>query len=443
MMEEAAANSEGGSASEFKHFIHFMPLKAFAMDHIIKRQFVEDRSTTLESLPVSWNVKESGPYYCVTMKMCHIHNLVFDFEFGSLESRILKMDLSLNDLNTLEENSFQHFQNLMELNVSFNFLNSVPGLRVLPNLIVGDLSYNAINEMEEFTTCTQLSTLNVSHNTIRSIKSLPTLAHLTKLHLNSNKLHSLDGIQNLPKLFELYIQNNKIISLLPLSTSLTLNVLDASNNKINNFLETLKVLQGLRRLSQLSLKGNPLALDNRYTSLIKRQTSVSILDNTLLRNATDIELSPVYHSLLRESLDTLSGKEYTREKLHEAVRNKVMFKLKIKQDAVESSIHLLHEKAMELQEELKGFEEDLRGELENCIRYIDAIPQEDFFTIDPHKVERATEQYLFTKFWEKWAYGQRKPGNLHLTDSRNSEEVVKAAAWLLSQPPHNAPGNGS
>ncbi|XP_068128754.1 dynein regulatory complex subunit 3-like isoform X6 [Hyperolius riggenbachi] len=387
MMEEAAANSEGGSASEFKHFIHFMPLKAFAMDHIIKRQFVEDRSTTLESLPVSWNVKESGPYYCVTMKMCHIHNLVFDFEFGSLESskkfsvtafpeKILKMDLSLNDLNTLEENSFQHFQNLMELNVSFNFLNSVPGLRVLPNLIVGDLSYNAINEMEEFTTCTQLSTLNVSHNTIRSIKSLPTLAHLTKLHLNSNK-------------------------------------------------------------------GNPLALDNRYTSLIKRQTSVSILDNTLLRNATDIELSPVYHSLLRESLDTLSGKEYTREKLHEAVRNKVMFKLKIKQDAVESSIHLLHEKAMELQEELKGFEEDLRGELENCIRYIDAIPQEDFFTIDPHKVERATEQYLFTKFWEKWAYGQRKPGNLHLTDSRNSEEVVKAAAWLLSQPPHNAPGNGS
>lgn len=57
------------------------------MDYTIKRQFVEDRATVLDVLPVTWNVKTPAPYYCVTMKMSRIKDLVFDFEFGSSYSR--------------------------------------------------------------------------------------------------------------------------------------------------------------------------------------------------------------------------------------------------------------------------------------------------------------------------------------------------------------------
>lgn len=419
------------------------------MEHMIKRQFVEDRATILDSLPVAWNVAEPGPYYCVTLKMSRIKDLAFDFEFGSLDSRdtfpvtlfpekILKLDLSLNELVELQPDSLHHFENLMELNASFNLLHSVPGLRALPNLLVLDLSFNAVFDMDVFKTCSQLTTLILSYNKIRSMKTLPTLAHLTKLHLNSNKLCSLDGIQNLPKLHELYVHNNKISSLLPLATSLTLNILDASNNHICSFSEMLQILRGLRRLTQLSLKGNPLPLDSRYTSSIKQHTSVCILDNTILKEAMDIELSPVYRLLLRQSMDALQGKDYKKERLRDIIKNNFILKLKNKQDAVESIIHLFHKRILDLQEEFKEFEDNLNGEMENCSRYIDSIPQEDLESIDPHKVQRATEQYLFTKFWERWEHGKRRPGNLSFIDITDSEEVVKAAALLLSQTPGGA-----
>ncbi|XP_077326059.1 uncharacterized protein LOC143960915 isoform X2 [Lithobates pipiens] len=169
------------------------------MEHMIKRQFVEDRATILDNLPVAWNVAEPGPYYCVTLKMSRIKDLAFDFEFGSLDSRdkfpvtlfpekILKLDLSLNELAELQPDSLHHLENLMELNASFNLLHSVPGLRALPNLLVLDLSFNAVFDMDVFKTCSQLTTLILSYNKIRSVKTLPTLAHLTKLHLNSNKI---------------------------------------------------------------------------------------------------------------------------------------------------------------------------------------------------------------------------------------------------------------
>ncbi|XP_075061359.1 uncharacterized protein LOC142149984 [Mixophyes fleayi] len=422
------------------------------MNRVIKRQFVEDRATVLDVLPVTWNVKMPGPYYCVTMNMSQIKELVFDF--GSLNSRdpfpvtdfperILKLDLSLNELMELQADTFQQFENLLEFNASFNVLTSVPGLIMLPNLLVLDLSYNAIKEMESFKICSRLISLNVSHNKIRSIKDLPSHANLTHLHLNSNKLHSLDGIQNLPKLYELFVHNNEISSLLPLSSSLTLNVLDASNNNINSLSETLKVLHGLRRLSQLKLKGNPLAYSNSYSTAFRQHTSVRILDNCMLRDPSDIELSSVYHSLLRQSLDSLPEGGYTGEGLKDVVKKNLMEKLKYKQDAVESRIHHFHRRIMDLQEELKDFEDNLMGEMENCDRYIDAIPQEDLYSIDPHKFQSATEQYLFTKFWERWEHGKRRPGNVPFKDLTQSEEVVKAAAWLLSQPPHKTSSDGS
>ncbi|XP_075713626.1 uncharacterized protein LOC142749454 [Rhinoderma darwinii] len=424
------------------------------MDCKIKRQFVEDRAIVLDVLPVRWNVKTPGPYYCVTMKMSRIKDLVFDFEFGSSYSRdefpvtdfperILKLDISLNELTELKANSFRHLLNLLELNISCNVLDSVPGLAVLPNLLVLDLSYNAIEQMEPFKACTQLAHFNVSYNKIKSIKDLPALANLTRLHLNSNKLYSLDGIQNLPKLYELSVQNNEITSLLPLASSLTLNVLDASNNNISSLSETLQILCGLRRLSELKLRGNPMAQNNRYTLSFKQHKSLRILDNCVLKDPSDIEHLPAYQSILRQSLNSPYGEGYTREKLKDMVKKTLLERRQSKQDSVEGSIHHFHSKIMDLQVELSEFEDTLKVEMENIFRYIDAIPQEDFLNIDLYKLQKATEQNLFTKFWERWKNGKRKPGNVSFKDLTKPEEVVKAAASLFSQTPLEVSRYGS
>ncbi|KAM4676074.1 uncharacterized protein O3C94_008723 [Discoglossus pictus] len=416
------------------------------MDGKLGRRFVEDRATILETLPISWNVTPPGPYYCVTMKMSRLRNLEFGFEFGSVNpkeqfpvtefpERIVKLDLSLNELEELAPDSLLPFESLLALDVSLNSLSRVHGVEALPKLADLNLSYNGITHMGVFGSCVQLMTLNVSHNQIRTITDLPVLANLTQLHLDSNKLTSLDGVQNLPKLYELYVQNNEISSLLPLACSLTLNVLDASNNRVRSLQETLQVLRPLRRLTQLKLKGNPLTRDNRYTTAIKQSTSVQILDNSMLRDPSDSELPPKNRLLLRVSLDSLPEDRYTREGLKDVAKESFMKKLHHKRLEVEGSVHHLHGRIMDLQEELKHYEDNLRGEMDNCFRYIDTIPQEDFSSIDPHKVGKAMDQYLFTKFWEKWDHGKRKPGNLPFRDVTEPEEVVKAAVWLLSHPP--------
>ncbi|KAG8576785.1 hypothetical protein GDO81_009972 [Engystomops pustulosus] len=344
------------------------------MDYSIKRQFLEDRATVIDVIPVTWNVKTPGPYYCVTLTMSRIKDLVFDFEFESPYSRgdypvtdfpekILKLDLSLNELTTLKAKGFYHLRSLLDLNASCNILHSLPGLAMLSNLQVLDLSYNAISEIEQFKVCTQLVHLNLSHNKIQSIKELPSLVNLTQLHLNSNK-------------------------------------------------------------------GNPLAQSNRYIISLKEHTCIRILDNSILKYPPKAEQLPGYQSILRESLSNMYKEGYTRERMKDAVKKTLLERLKKKKDTLESSIHHFHREIMYLQEELTEFEETMKAEMENCIRYIDVIPQEEFLNIDPDKLQKATEQNLFTRFWEN---GKRKHENVSFKHLTKPEEVVKAAASLLSQ----------
>ncbi|XP_072003594.1 uncharacterized protein [Engystomops pustulosus] len=389
------------------------------MDYSIKRQFLEDRATVIDVIPVTWNVKTPGPYYCVTLTMSRIKDLVFDFEFESPYSRgdysvtdfpekILKLDLSLNELTTLKAKGFYHLRSLLDLNASCNILHSLPGLAMLSNLQVLDLSYNAISEIEQFKVCTQLVHLNLSHNKIQSIKELPSLVNLTQLHLNSNKISSL----------------------LPLASSFTLNVLDVSNNNISSLSETVHVLHGLQRLSEVKLSGNPLAQSNRCIISLKEHTCIRILDNSILKYPPKAEQLPGFQSILRESLSNMYKEGYTRERMKDAVKKTLLERLKKKKDTLESSIHHFHREIMYLQEELTEFEETMKAEMENCIRYIDVIPQEEFLNIDPDKLQKATEQNLFTRFWEN---GKRKHENVSFKHLTKPEEVVKAAASLLSQ----------
>ncbi|KAJ1162757.1 hypothetical protein NDU88_003222 [Pleurodeles waltl] len=346
------------------------------MERKIERQFVEDRASIIDTLPLTWSIRQAGPHYCITMKMSRLKDLTFGFEFGpsnhrqqfpvtQYPERVVKLDVSLNELEELKVGSLLPFKNLSELDASLNALDNIEGVSVLHSLAVLNLNYNALTSTKGLESCKSLTVLNLSHNQVKTIRDLPLLSNLTHLHLDSNK-------------------------------------------------------------------GNPLARDNRYVTAIAQSTSVEILDNFLLKNPSKSLLLSVDKSLLlSDPMQGFPKGGQMKEHLKESARESFMEKLQRKRKDVEGTIHHLHNRILDLQEELKEYEENLGAEMEGCIRYIDTIPPEDFHSIDPQKVPRAMEQYLFTKFWERWELGQRRPRDMPFKDLTKPEEVRNALSNCL------------
>ncbi|XP_028601357.2 uncharacterized protein LOC114604927 isoform X1 [Podarcis muralis] len=414
----------------------------------MNRQYVEDRIVEVDPLPFTWSMETPGPHYALCLKMSRLKQLAFNFEFGSVDprqsfpktefpERIVKLDISLNELQEIPPEALFPFENLAEVDVSLNALSTTRGMGPLPNLVALNLSYNAIREVKELENCPCLSVLHVSHNRLRSLTDFPLLSNLTRLNLSSNQLESLEGVQNLPRLRELDVQKNRIVSLLPLASSLSLNVLCASGNDIGGLPEALHVLRGLRRLKHLTLKDNPVARDNRYTTAIKESTSVEILDGMFLHDPPSLSALPLHMwSLLREPTSSSTDVAQAKADLKEAARRAFGARLQRRRDDVGSAVHHFHSRILELQEELTGYEERLRMELDGCERFIQALPSEDFRKLDnPQEIAEAMDKYLFTKFWEKWQRGRRKPVCLPYKELSKPEDVVNAAAHLLSSLP--------
>ncbi|XP_067861393.1 dynein axonemal assembly factor 1-like [Heptranchias perlo] len=282
--------------------------------------------------------------------------------------------------------------------------------------MVLNLAHNAVETLGGLESCKTLTVLDLSHNRIRSIVGLPILNSLTELHLSGNKLESLEGVHHAPQLCELYIRGNRICSLLPLSSSLGLCVLDASDNVILSLPDTLHVLGNLRRLKQLRLKGNPLTRDNLHVTAVRQSTAVEILDNVLLRDRSTFGSTFAPHADVR-------GR--TKEDLKETARAAFQNKVQEKRRETGSAIHYLHGRILSLQEEQQDYEDHLTMELKAYNRYLDAIPAEDYQSIDSERVPGAMERYMFTKFWERWDQGKRRQGNHPFRDLTKPEEIAQ------------------
>ncbi|XP_039617303.1 leucine-rich repeat-containing protein 23-like [Polypterus senegalus] len=405
------------------------------MEKKLERQYIEDHCLLIDSLPFTWLVKTEGPHFCLDMKKSRLKKIKYNFVFGSeprdkfpvtgYPERILKVDISLNELAELEDESLYPFKNISELDASLNALKNMPDVSIFQQIKVLKLSYNVISSLRWLQHCKALMILNVSHNQIKIIRSMPVLSNLVELHLDSNKLESLDGIQNLSNLKELYVQNNQIRSLLPLSCSLHLCHADMSNNEIYSVQETFQILKVLFRLKQLKLMGNPVAKDKEYINMAKHFTSVEILDNIPLRESSN-------HQFLQ---NVRGGR--AKDELIETARSAYEEKLQRKRNEAESTIHYLHDRIMDLQEDLKEYEASLQMEMKGYLRYLEAIPQEDVSNIDPNKIDSAMEQQMFTKFWTKWDYGKRTQANIPFSDLKEPDKVLRMAALLLS----NSPGS--
>ncbi|GCC30081.1 hypothetical protein chiPu_0008525 [Chiloscyllium punctatum] len=391
--------------------------------NVIERHFVEDHCTEMTKIPFIWNVDTQGPYLTLDMKMSHLKDLVFNFMFGVKAHRILKINISLNELKELQFESLCPFVNLRELNVSLNSICSISWLSALPLLMILNLAHNEVETLQGLENCKGLTVLNLSYNRIKSFANLPFLNSLTEMHLSGNQLESLEGAQHVPQLCELYIQGNQICSLLPLSSNLRLCVLDASDNTVLSLTDTVHVLGSLRRLKKLKLKGNPLTQDKGYSTAFRQSTTTEILDSVLLRDQY------TYGSLFAPHVDV---QMQTKEDLQEKARLAIQSKMQEKRSETESAIHYLHSKILNLQKGQLDYEDNLTMELEAYNRYLDIIPTEDYHSIDPKKVPYAMEKYMFTQFWERWDQGKRRQEYHPFRNLRKPDEVIQTAASVLS-----------
>lgn len=398
-------------------------------------EFVENRIHTLTHVPVDWNVDIREKYYELDLKMSQMKTLVFGFKWGEesgplprlanitdTPSRILKLDLSLNELTALEHDGLLPFRQVRELNASLNRINKFIGIEVLKSLYSLDLSHNSINKIENLVGISSLVVLNLSMNELDDISYMPSMVSLKILNLNNNHLKSLDGVQALPKLTELYVQRNNITNILPLTSCFHLQILNVASNRVNSLHTTVGVLTELKRLEVLALHGNPIERDKTYQTDILRCSNVMTLDNIAVRPLPKEQL-PSYEGGSNRHIQNI-------ETLKDAAKQAFQERMKESKAKMEENVNFLQRRIIDLQNEYVDYENKLKTDLDSCVRYLDSLTASELGAVDGDQL-RGSIGTPQPKPWHRRK--ENKPDYTHITDT---DEILKATQKeLIRQTP--------
>ncbi|XP_072015156.1 uncharacterized protein [Amphiura filiformis] len=182
---------------------------------------------------------------CRNRKLTHIPSL----KYANAKS----LDLSYNELGTVNGTSFIHLDQLEELDLSGNSISNISFGAYL-SLRVLDLRFNMIRNIgtNTFAGLNKLETLDLSVNSISNI-SFDAYLSLRVLDLSYNKIRNIgtDTFAGLNKLETLDLSDNSI-SNISFDAYLSLRVLDLSYNKIRNI--GTNTFAGLNKLETLDLR---------------------------------------------------------------------------------------------------------------------------------------------------------------------------------------------
>lgn len=219
-----------------------------------------------------------------------------------LDPRTTRLDASKNSLT--KDSLAALPENITWLSLSFNSLASLPStlppkLKVLqlsgnsfarlpsalestPSLGALLLNHNSLVDLSPgpLKNLASLNTLVLSNNQLKSLGSLGSLKSLKKLSAGHNQLSRYPVLHSQSDLRELRLNDNSISSIPPGSPDWTprLEILDLGNNALSEWGDLVQLVP-CERLSQLTLKGNPIAEKTGYREkILKLFPKLRVLD---------------------------------------------------------------------------------------------------------------------------------------------------------------------
>ncbi|XP_054625761.1 leucine-rich repeat-containing protein 49 isoform X2 [Dunckerocampus dactyliophorus] len=173
------------------------------------------------------------------------HNLITSISHLSLLQQLVVLNLYDNHISDMS--GINELACLRILNLGNNRIHKISCLDNLHKLNILDLHHNQICRMENLKHLKELQVLNLAGNNIAKVENLQGLDCLTELNLRHNCISFVTEVDRLPRLQRLFLSCNNITSLHQLGCS-----------------------GESRSLSELTLDGNPVALETWYKQAVLR-----------------------------------------------------------------------------------------------------------------------------------------------------------------------------
>ncbi|XP_039266589.2 uncharacterized protein LOC120342009 [Styela clava] len=439
---------------------------------VLPRTLVTSKIKELNALPVSWFVKRLNEqvFHVLDLQNCGIYDvaeqvahLLTSTSFQpnptaqeenatdnertrkksastddplSYPELILKVDLSLNELQELLIQDLIPFPEIRSLDVSLNAIESFQGIEIATKLVSLNLSYNNIRYIpnEALAECSNLQNLDLSVNKISSLITFPILPNLLTLTIRHNKLKDLQGLQVLRSLKKVNASKNKITSIIHLCPCLEMTELNVSDNLLDTISDVVASISPLTRLKQITLKGNPILssipLQEMHAALV-RETAVVIMDGINIRPAKT-QFNSFSHR------EPPSPRDDIKIKLKKAVRESMAEGMIKKRQRTHDNIFFLHKKILNLLDELEEQEDAAVGDTEAWCRYIDTLTADEARSLTVSQIRAAAiveSDGLIPKSQasDSKAAHQRKLKPTVNDKSANPDEVLKAVAEALRE----------
>ncbi|KAK0069452.1 leucine-rich repeat and guanylate kinase domain-containing protein [Biomphalaria pfeifferi] len=361
----------------------------------LSEAFIEKHSAIFpESLiPDSWNLNKFDVYYQLDLKMCQLKSLDYAFAWENESSganylssitetpfKVIKLDVSLNELTSLSHESLEPFKGLRCLDASLNQIKYFQGIEVLRHLHTLNLSHNCIKRVDSLLLSHSLGDLNLSNNQIEDISGLPSLINLRIFNISSNKLQSLDGVSSLPRLEEIYADNNILKSLTPLVTCFHVCVISAANNQIHSIDDVMRVVSSHKSLESLNLSGNPVERQHTYQSdILRAANKIWTLDNVSVKPMAAVLDDHMQHA------DNIISFQASARQMFES-------RLRVAKERMEENVNFLQRRIVAIQKEFSEFEKKNQADMEACLRYLATRGMDELSIIGRESIGAASRQ---------------------------------------------------
>nr|XP_033469708.1 leucine-rich repeat-containing protein 49 isoform X1 [Epinephelus lanceolatus] len=177
------------------------------------------------------------------------------------------LNLQHNLITTIQHLS--HMQQLVFLNLYDNHIDEMTGIESLCSLRILMLGKNRIRKICCLERVSRLNTLDLHDNQICRIENMSHLSELQVLNLAGNSISRVENLQGLDCLTELNLRHNCISVVTEVDRLPCLQRLFLSCNHITSF-DQLACLGESRSLSELTLDGNPVAMETWYKQAVLR-----------------------------------------------------------------------------------------------------------------------------------------------------------------------------